>query len=281
MRDTGTTADAAKQRQMLIVLRDQLNAERKLNRSLQEELRAEVEFARKAGEETLAARGDREDVRRVLAAAVANEKSAVTRTDELLQQVEKLQADLQGTREEQGVAKGRAAELDKQLSAHLQTSERLITDTQRSAREESKAHATALEMLAVEKGALEGQAFEMKQRMPWDDTPLARFHRVRAYSFFASAGVAFALALMSLPAMFLALLGDESAQATSALTGLSVWQLVGLVAFSIGLGLGLGSLGLRDLRLAAGRGRKDEADGVEPAWRLASAGPAAEPDASH
>jgi len=230
-------------------LADQLAAERKANRLLQKQLSAELEHARRAAEEAVKARAEREQYRRVLAAAVANEKSAQRTADVTGSVLAKCEADLQRAVFEKGEALGRVRELEERLraiaiadyEAQKEANDRDFAQVEREA--EARAG------MARSLGVAEGRALELRRVLDGTPPDSSRLYALRSRASFAGAVVALALGFLCLPALALELMGGERATYLELVTNLSAWQLVGATAACLGLALALLSQAIRDRRV--------------------------------
>lgn len=245
---------------VLRALRRELAGERETARRLQTELAREAEFARKAAEQTLEARAQREEYRRVLAAAVANERRADTDHARIREELERIAQDVREAEHARGEAEGRAVELERTLQAEREGRRHELQEAHDRAWADAEARGRELQRLQHERGVALGQVRELLGRVPAHAPPSARLAAARARLSLAAAAFCLVLFLVFLvPFLLVVFAGSETTWPAMA-TGLSPWGLFALeLALLVGA-LGLGSFGLRDLRGVEAATRKSNDD---------------------
>ena len=235
-------------RKSLQALRQQLAEERKTTRALQRQLASEVELARRAAAETVKARAEREQYRRVLAAAVANEKQALARAEEAAEAVERLEEELRQAILERGTAGGRADELELRMQELYESHRRDMNEIQDRSWSETEEHKRELQTLVYDKGRAVGQARELLARVTHAVPASSRILRARARVCLAAAAACLILALAFLPDLLVGLISPEASHLLAQAEELGFWQLLLVELVLVGLGIALGSWGIRDLR---------------------------------
>ena len=247
-------------RAALDALKTDLARERETARRLQLELTAEIAFARKAAEETITARSEREEYRRVLAAAVANEKRALEVEAEAREEVERVTDSLRESERALGEARGRATELDQMVSTLRAERERDLGLVIDRARTDAATSAAELERAAHGRGVALGQLRELLRRVPEELSDTARLAKARARVALISAGFLLFLFVLFLYPLLFMLFGGAEAQPALAL-GISGWGVLGIELGLLACALALGSFALRELRAMEQAGRADEEGG--------------------
>lgn len=231
-------------------LRKQLADEQRANRRLQARLEEESQIARKALGETVRARTEREEYRRVLAAAIANEKRALELVESSRNLAERVDAELRATLVERGAAEGRRAELEAHMNAVQNEHEVALRDAHDRAWALSEQHGRQMQAAVFERGQALGRVRELAQQVPVPEAGSAKLARARAR---VHVGVAVALLLLAValaPACVLAVSSGAQAEHLEHLLGLGVWQLLALEGLIVVSALSLGTWGLRELRSA-------------------------------
>lgn len=236
-------------RASLEALQSELARSRRAAQGFEARLADEVAVARRATEVAANARLEREEYRRVLAAAIANERKSIEAAREALAAVEAREADLRVALQARGEAEGLARELERELAA-LRTEHgealRAVTDR---AWADSEERQRELQNSEYERGVVVGQVRELHRRIPAVVPPSARLHRARARTQVAAAGVVGALFLVLVPETAVALLSRERGVIAGA-AGLTPWALVLMELTLLAAVLLLTGAGLRQLRSA-------------------------------
>lgn len=251
------------ERRVLEGLRAQLLAERKGARDLQRRLDEEVRIAHRAMEETLKARNEREEYRRVLAAAVANEKQAVHQVEATRDAFTALEARLADALVERGEATGRSQELEDRLTQVAEEHGVAMQDAEQKAWALSDQHGREMRRAAYERGLALGQVRELLERATPVMPASARAARVRGAVNLGFAGVAALAAVVVLIGIALGIPSPERAAQLGALTGMTPWQLIGLEVALLAVALGLGTWGIREWRVA----EREQRDATRDALR--------------
>ncbi len=235
-------------RSALKALKAELASERETARSLQQELAQEVEVTRKALVETLAARSERDEYRRVLAASVANEKRADTENGGMRLEVEQFEERLRDAVRARGEAEGRAQELERALALAREERDVEVGKIQDRAWADTEAKGRELQRLDHEHGVARGQVIELLGRVPADVPESARTAALRSRLCLASAAFSVLLFLvLFIPFVLVVVAGEESTWPAMTM-GLSPWTLAGLEVLLLAAALGLSSWAVRDLR---------------------------------
>jgi hypothetical protein len=242
----GTTVTV--DRAALRALKNDLAQERATSRRLHQELTEEVAVARKAAEQTLLARGEREQYRRVLAAAVANEQRAGADVAQARADLERLELNLRETERARGEAEGRARELATQLEALRTAGERELGQVQDRAWADAEQRGRELQELSHSRGVALGQVRELLGRVPADAPESARVARLRARLCLGTAAFAVVLFLVFFAPFATAVFAGDSPTWPAMTAGLGAWTLFGLEMGLLLLALALSTWGLRDLR---------------------------------
>ena len=235
-------------RAALRALRESLHKERRARDEVQRQLNRETEFARRAAEETLEARDDRERFRRLLAAAIANEQNAVGALSAEREKVARLEEALAEAQRERGFAEGRAAELEARIERnhklHLGDLERAELRLRRQVEEREREVAR----LSQERGQALGEARELRAQLPPTDDPNRDVARARALLALGIAGTCGLLALILLPAMLITLFSGTRPEYLRLAIGLPPGILLLLEAALLAGTWFLTTRGLRELR---------------------------------
>jgi hypothetical protein len=238
------------ERRVLEGLRAQLLAERKSAKDLQRRLDEEVRIAHRAMEETLKARNEREEYRRVLAAAVTNEKQAVHQVAATREAISDLETRLHSALFERGEAAGRSQELEERLTGVADDHEAAIRRSEDRSWSMSDQHGRDMRRVVYERGLALGQVRELLKRTATAVSPSARAAHLRGAVNLGIAGLAGVLALIVLVGLGLSLPSPERALQMGALTGMTPWQLIGLEVSLVAVAIGLGTWGIREWRVA-------------------------------
>jgi hypothetical protein len=231
-------------------LRRRLEDERRGNRHLQARLEQEAEVARRALEEAVKARTEREEYRRVLAAAIANEKRALELVKDSRDLAERTGVELRGTLLERGAAEGRRTELEVRMTALQAEHEVALRAAHDRAWALSEQHGRQMQAVVFERGQVLGRARELALQVPAARSDAARLARARAR---VNVAVGVALLLLSValaPACVAAVASSAEAAHLEHLLGLGTWQLLAIEGLVVASALALGSFGLRELRVA-------------------------------
>ncbi|MDA1264859.1 MAG: hypothetical protein O2816_07260 [Planctomycetota bacterium] len=237
-------------RRSLHTFRAELAQERQVVRRLQLELTAEVALARRATEETLAARAEREEYRRVLAAAIANEKRSNEELARVRAECARIEERLVVAERARGEAAGRTRELERRLLEQDEQAARELAEVKDRAWSDREAGAQERQRLAHERGLALGQVRELSKHVVLERPESARVAEWRSRLCFASAAFCATMFLLFLTPLVLALFAADSGTWPSAAAGLSAWRLLLLEVVWLGAGLGLLSQAVRDRRAA-------------------------------
>lgn len=229
-------------------LETELTQERAISRDLRRQLASESELGRKAVEEAVKARKEREEYRRVLAAAIANEKQSLGAAAGLRETSAVLEDQLRDAAHSRGHAEGRAGELDRELGAAVTSHRDLLLETQQREREQTLEHQRALRRAEHERGVAQGRVRELLPRIPEEVPATARVAAVRARVTLAVAGFSLVLALMFLPDLLRVLLTPGAETLLGMVVGMGAWAHLVLVLGLSVLALSLAALGIRQLR---------------------------------
>ena len=225
-------SDAARRRLAL--------AERRV-RELEQRVDQEVRLAQRALEETLKARQERDEYRRVLAAALANEKQALSRAEAAGTEVGSLRARLEDLTELRAAAQAHAEEAEARSERQREDAELAVRRAEERAWALSEEHGRAMQAL--------GRLRELEPLVPVPVPESLRAARQRARFNLAAGLVAALLAVVVLPGAIVSVFQNEGALHMGAITGMTPGQLVLLEAALVAVALGLGSWGLHELRL--------------------------------
>lgn len=246
-------------RSTLEALKGRVALERKQSVRLLSKYENELTVTRRALEEAVTARHEREQYRRVLASAIANEKNAKEQAASAARQVSELEARLGVELEEKGRSKGRAQELDAWLKAAAADHAQALLGARGEGREERERVERALSVAVFEKGRAEGRARELAGQLQRDLPPSARFLRLRGIGLFMAGGVAFIAALTFLPPLLTVLFASPAGVQMQLAYGLSAWQIFGVELLLLALGITLASFAIHDFRASERPGQDVEA----------------------
>jgi hypothetical protein len=233
-------SDAARRRLAL--------AERRV-RELEQRVDQEVRLAQRALEETLKARQERDEYRRVLAAALANEKQALTRAEAAGTEVVSLRARLEDLTESRAAAQAHAEEAEARSERQREDAELAVRRAEERAWALSEEHGRAMQKVVAERAQALGRLRELEPLVPVPVPESLRAARQRARFNLAAGLVAALLAVVVLPGAIVSVFQNEGALHMGAITGMTPGQLVLLEAALVAVALGLGSWGLHELRL--------------------------------
>lgn len=229
-------------------LEAELAGEREASRALQRQLAAEVQVARRAAEEVLRARAEREEYRRVLAAAIANEKRALAESDGSRRELASAAETVRDAEHARGVAEGRSRELELQLAAAREEHRRELAAAEERTRTAVEQSRREMDELTYQRGLARGELREVLRRIPPELPPSARAAVLRARTCVAAGTGAGVLALGFLPALVLALFTHERAEYLRLAVGLSAGEMLLVVGLLVVAAVGLFSWGARELR---------------------------------
>ncbi len=252
-------------RSTLEALKGRVALERKQSERLLSKYENELTVTRRALEVAVTARHEREQYRRVLASAIANEKNAKAQAETAARQLSELEARLALETEEKGRSKGRAQELDAWLKAAATDHAQALLNARSEGREERERIERALSLALIEKGRAEGRARELAGQLQRDLPPSAQFLRLRGIGLFTAGGVAFIAALTFLPPLFTVLFSSPAGVHMQLAYGLSAWQIFGVELLLLALGITLASFAIHDFRASERPGRDlEKAARLEP-----------------
>lgn len=236
-------------RASLEALQSELARSRGAARALEKRLNDEVGAARRATEIAAGARLEREEYRRVLAAAIANERQSIRAAQEALAAADAREQELRSALQARGEAEGRARELERELAAARAEHEQALRAVTDRAWSDSEERQRELQDSEYERGVVAGQVRELLRRIPAHVPPSARLHRIRARTQVAAAGIVGVLFLVLVPETAVALLSRERGVIAGA-AGLTPWALVLIELTLLAAALLLAGAGLRQLRSA-------------------------------
>jgi len=232
----------------LQALKRDLAQERETSRRLSKELVKEVEVARRAVEQTLGARQEREEYRRVLAAAVANEKRAEGEACAAREEAERAEEALRAAEHARGEAEGRSLELGRQLEAVGAEHQRDVDRVNDRAWADAEAKSRELQRVQHERSLALGQVRELLRSVPEHTSGSARVAALRARVCLGAALFTLALFLVFVAPLVTVFLGVEGATWPAMAGGLSAWTLLVIELALLGATVGLASWAVRDLR---------------------------------
>lgn len=229
-------------------LKAELAQERASANSLRGQLASETELGRKAVEEAVKARKEREEYRRVLAAAIANEKQSLGAAARLQSTAETLEDQLRDAAHTRGHAEGRAGELDRELSAADASHRESVAESEQRSWTQTEEHQRVLQRSEYERGVAQGRVRELLPRIPDEVPATARVAAVRARVTLGVAVFCLLLALMFTPDLLRVLFTPGGETLLGVVVGMGAWSQLVLVLSLMVLALGLGTLGMRQLR---------------------------------
>ena len=235
-----TASDAARRRLAL--------AERRA-RELEQRVDQEVRLAQRALEETLTARQERDEYRRVLAAALANEKQALARASEATAEVTALRERMEQLTEARAAAQAHAEEAEARSGRLREDGELAVRRAEERAWALSDEHGRAMQKVVSERAQALGRLRELEPLVPIPVPESLRAARHRARFNLAAGLVCALLAVVVLPGVIVSVFQNEGALHMGAITGMTPGQLVLLEAALVAAALGMGSWGLHELRL--------------------------------
>lgn len=203
---------------------------------LQAELVRERKLAARATEEAARARLEREEYRRVLAAAIANERKSLEAARESTSLACDREADLLEAIEARGAAEGRASELARELDALRADHERAIKLISDQAWADSERHGRELQRSEFERGVISERVRDLTARVPVSVPTSARLGRARARVMLAASGLLGMIFVILVPELVVALLSRERGVIAGA-AGLApvaiLWIELGLLAATL------------------------------------------------
>ncbi|MFT7667490.1 MAG: acyl transferase domain-containing protein [Planctomycetota bacterium] len=219
--------------------------ERRKLKSLSTQLTQEKLISERAIEEALQARIERDDYRRVLAAAIRGEQLIKESKEQLGVKL----AEVEDALKDSIAGFGRATGLNEELSSRLESSTAEITTQKEELNAQRSRFETTLAESSITLGRTEGRLQEMERqeiaRLKDLREEPQQLLRVRSLALFAGSAIAFATAAALLPPLFRVLFGSASAEEMLLATGLSGWGVFVAELLLLGLGTGLATLGLR------------------------------------
>jgi hypothetical protein len=257
-------------------LKAELAKERESSQSLRRQLGSESELGRKAVEEAVKARKEREEYRRVLAAAIANEKQSLGAAARLQEAAEVLENQLRDASHARGHAEGRAGELDRELGAADVSHRESLADLEQRSWTQTEEHQRTLQRSEYERGVAQGRVRELLPRIPEEVPATARVAAVRARFTLGVAVFSLMLALMFTPDLLRVLFTPGGETLLGVAVGMGAWSQLALVLGLMMAALGLATLGMRQLRT----GDRAVQEAAELGSRAGSARPRASADAS-
>jgi len=269
----GTGATVTVDRAALQGLKAELSKERESAQSLRRQLASETELGRKAVEEAVKARKEREEYRRVLAAAIANEKQSLGAAARLQDAADSLEDQLRTASHARGHAEGRAGELDRELSAADVTHRESLAESEQRTWTQTEEHQRALQRSEYERGMAQGRVRELLPRIPEEVPATARVAAVRARVTLGVAVFSLVLALMFTPDLLRVLFTPGGETLLGVVAGMGVWSQLVLVLGLMVLALGLGTLGIRQLRAGEQAVREAAEEGARTGMALSRPSP--------
>ncbi len=217
-------------------------------RDLESRVDGETLLAQRALEETLQARQERDEYRRVLAASLAQEKRATEDVQEHIQKAEALRARLDLVLEERGSTGAQIEALEVRLEQLASEGQAALRRAEEKTWGLSEEHGRAMRRVVQERGEAIGQLAEIQRSMPAPVPESLKATRVRAWVNMGIATFFVVLALLVLPGALLAVFTDDGALHMGVLVGLDSGQLVLLELALVACALVLGSWGIHELR---------------------------------
>ena len=212
-----TASDAARRRLAL--------AERRA-RELEQRVDQEVRLAQRALEETLTARQERDEYRRVLAAALANEKQALARASEAAAEVTSLRERVEQLTEARAAAQAHAEEAESRSERLREDGELAVRRAEERAWALSDEHGRAMQKVVSERAQALGRLRELEPLVPIPVPESLRAARHRARFNLAAGLVCALLAVVVLPGVIVSVFQNEGALHMGAITGMTPGQLV-------------------------------------------------------
>lgn len=217
-------------------------------RDLEGRLEQEMRLSQRALEETLKARQERDEYRRVLAASLAEERRARLDLVAQAEEEETLRARLDRALEERGIsvaqAEGLEVRLEQQSSEHHASLRRAEEKTWGLSEEHGHAMRLAVEERSIALGRLE----ELQRTIGPPIPDSLKATRGRAWINLGIAALLAVLALIILPGALLAVFSDDGALHMGVLVGFSPAELVFLELILCACTMVLGSWGIHELR---------------------------------
>lgn len=229
-------------------------ATQRTGRSSLSEVNALRQHARRAEGAVLEARAEREEYRRVLAAAVANEKTALGQVEVVKLERDQLAGELRTAEFERGKSQGRALELEVRLQAVQVSNDKAERQQEIDNDRLRQEYERDLQSALLDRSEALGRVRELQSKLAGVKSPAGRALRARARAILAGATLCYLLALVFLPPLALSLVGSERATYMEMATGFSGWGLIGVVIAFFALGLALNGFGIRDLKAAEQQG---------------------------
>jgi len=235
-------------------------------RDLEQRVTEETRLSQRALEETLLARQERDEYRRVLAASLAQEKRALEDVNSHAQAEETLRARLEAVLEERGAASAQAEALEVRLEQLASEGQAALRRAEEKVWGLSEEHGRAMRRVVEERSEALGRLAEIQGSLPAPVPESLKAARVRAWVNLGIAGLLMALALIILPGALLAVFAEDGALHMGVLVGLAPGELVLLDLLLCICALLLGSWGIHELR------------GVEKGAEEQASEPSGEPD---
>ena len=185
----------------------------------------------------------------MLAAALANEKQALSRAEAAGTEVGSLRARLEDLTELRAAAQAHAEEAEARSERQREDAELAVRRAEERAWALSEEHGRAMQKVVAERAQALGRLRELEPLVPVPVPESLRAARQRARFNLAAGLVAALLAVVVLPGAIVSVFQNEGALHMGAITGMTPGQLVLLEAALVAVALGLGSWGLHELRL--------------------------------
>ena len=220
----------------------QLSAERSDTARMRLEKEHHASLAQRALADAAKAREAREDVRRVLAAAIANEKRAGEEVEHARGEATRLMGAAQLAERVRGESEGKLRALELQLVEARQSHEKELREAHDRAWALSSEHGSAMQQIITEREAARAEVRGLLARVP----EVTRMAYARAL--LGLAAVCLLLAGLLVPGLIGRLAGEERAYSLDLFTGLgdkAPLVLFGLFAFLCLASMGMLAVGLK------------------------------------
>lgn len=239
---SGSGMDASMEVRRAIAIRE------KRIRDLQQRLNEEGRLSQRALEETLKARQERDEYRRVLAASLAQERQARLDLVAHTESEANLRARLDLALEERGAVSAQAEGLEVRLEQMGSEHQAALRRAEEKTWGLSEEHGRAMRRVVEERSEALGRLAEMKRATLAPIPESLKATRARAWINLTIAGLLGVLALIILPGALLAVFSDDGALHMGVLVGLGPGELVLLELLLCACTLVLGSWGIHELR---------------------------------
>lgn len=265
---TSNSRTVSVDRAALQSLKASLAEEREAARRLSSQLATEAEVTRRALEETLSAREERDEFRRVLAASSADAARADAERNAIREVNERLEVTLRAAERARGEAEGRARKLEEQLEALGQSHEQDLARAQDRAWADTEAKSRELMDERHRHGVTRGELESLRREAPGQASEAARLAEARKRAALWTAGVCAGFFLMLVIPLGEALVYGEGDGWPAFASRLGPWPLIVIEVVLAASVVGLLHLALQERRAVEREHETDKNEGSSDLARV-------------